>query len=125
MVEISPEGLPVRIFKNAKRALDLPPERVSEWPKKEAVGSIRHQIFVRCAGKCEYGCGRSFPEDGPLRVRMHMHEEVPKGSVHTTGEVSLANSKAICYYCHFEDDPRGHQNRRLHFGETIGEKGWK
>jgi hypothetical protein len=119
MVEINPTtGEFLRIFKSPKAAFALEPERVVEWPRAEAIARIRHAIFVRSGGKCEYGCGRSFPEDGPLKVRMHMHEEIPKGN---GGEVSLQNGRGICYYCHFGDD-RAHGNRKLHFGETTERK---
>jgi HNH endonuclease len=112
MVEISPEtGLPVRIFKYPGAALFHPPEVVREMPKKEAVASIRHQVFVRSAGRCEYGCGQEVTEHG--YPRGEMHEEIPRSK---GGEISLDNSKFVCPSCH-RNDERGHANRRLHFGE--------
>jgi hypothetical protein len=115
-VEIDVDGNPIRIFKNSRNAYALPDEKRRELPRAYAIGLIRHAIFIRSAGKCEYGCGRTFPENGPLKIRMHMHEEKPKSA---GGEVSLDNGRGVCYYCHF-GDARGHLARRLHFGEVTG-----
>jgi hypothetical protein len=115
MVEISPEtGLPVRIFKYPGAALFYPPEIVREMPKKDAVAGIRHQIFVRSKGRCEYGCGFSVSENC-WPNKGEMHEEISRGK---GGEISLENSKFICQSCH-RNDERGHANRKLHFGEST------
>lgn len=86
-------------------------------PKKDAVGAIRSQIWKRCGGRCEW-CGKPVTESGPLWKRMHMHEQIPKGS---GGEVSLDNCHGLCQNCH-EHDPRAHGNRRPQFsGKTFEE----
>jgi hypothetical protein len=126
MVEVDGGGCPIRIFRAAKQAFALPPERVKEYPRAEAVARIRHAIFVRCGGRCEYGCGRAIVEDkyqpgARWPNIMEMHEEIPRGSVHKVGEISLQNSYAVCGVCH-RKDARGHLNRRLHWGETRGEE---
>jgi hypothetical protein len=113
MVELF-NGLPVRIFKNPKRALDFPPEQVAEWPRRDATEAIRRQVFARSKGKCEYGCGRTVTWDTG-----ELHEEKPRGK---GGEISLSNSVFVCRDCHRNDD-RAHGNRRLHFGKQHGSKG--
>jgi 5-methylcytosine-specific restriction endonuclease McrA len=112
IVEIGDDGQPVRIFRAAKHAFAFPPEKIREWPRKDAVSSIRHQIFVRCAGKCEY-CGNPVTENGPWH-KGEMHERKPRGK---GGEISLDNSVFLCHTCH-SSHPLAHGNRRLHFGET-------
>ena len=111
MVEIDEAGQVLRIFRHAKRAMELPPEKVRELPRSEAVSQIRHAIWLRSHGNCEY-CGRMVTENG--WTAGEMHEEVPRSKM---GEISLENSKFICRKCHREDE-RGHASRRLHFGET-------
>lgn len=102
----------IRIFKVPKRALDLSiqnPELIREYPRSEAIKEIRLQVFARADGKCEY-CGRPITWDTG-----ELHEELPRGK---GGEYSLANSRAICFRCHREDE-RGHKSRRLHWGENA------
>jgi hypothetical protein len=54
MVEIDPATkLPIRIIKNKGGALNLPPEQVAEWPRKDAVAAIRKQVFDRANGVCD------------------------------------------------------------------------
>lgn len=113
MVEIDEAGAVLRIFRHAKRAMELPPEKVRELPRSEAVGIIRHAIWLRCREACEY-CGRTISENS-WPNKMHMHEEVPKGK---GGEVSLANGRGICAFCH-ENDPRGHADRKLQWSGGI------
>ena len=112
------DGKIVRIFRSThgedwSRAMES--ETLETCPKKDAVGAIRKQIGERCAGKCEW-CGKRITETGPLWQRMHMHEQVPKGS---GGEVSLANSVGICQKCHF--GPQGHADRSPKFSKTFEE----
>lgn len=99
----------IRIFRSQKRAFDLEPEQVIEYPRSEAVKSIRQQIFTRCEGRCEY-CNREITwQEG------EMHEEIPRGK---SGEISLANSRFVCPKCH-RNDERGHKSRRLYWGESV------
>ncbi len=104
MCEIDELGSPIRIFRVASAALAFPPEKVREFPRREAVGSIRLQVYNRDDKSC-VRCGK------PLTFyQMHMHERKAKG---TGGEVSLANCWAMCYDCH--EKPNGfseHGNRR-------------
>ena len=115
------DGRIIRIFRSThgedwKRAMEA--GSLETCPKKDAVGEIRHQIYERCGGRCEW-CGKRIPESGPLTVRMHMHERVPKGN---GGEVSLANGLGLCYDCHIND---AHGDRRPQFKgfeEVMGEE---
>lgn len=115
MVEIGAAGNVIRIFRFPKRALSYPPEKVKELPRGEATGLIRHQIWIRTGGQCEYGCGRSFTKHGDRFTRMHMHEKQARGKGIDPGEISLENSIGTCWICH---DKVGHQDRQLHFGES-------
>lgn len=89
-------------------------------PKKDAIGEVRKQIWERCNGRCEW-CGRAVAENGPLWLRMHMHEGIPKGKAITEsgspGEVSIWNSVGICQRCH-EDSPQAHGNRKPRWSDT-------
>lgn len=124
MVEIDPETKSViRIFSSSKKAYGFEPERVTELPRTEAIARIRKQVWERCAGKCEF-CSKNIIEDGPLWLRMHLHELIPRGKydteTQTFGEYSLTNSVGICQKCH-EEDERGHANRKLRFGEVTND----
>lgn len=113
MVEINPEnGQVLRIFRRDKSAFALDPEHVREMPRSVAVGIIRHTIFERSKGRCEY-CGRSVSENS-WPNKGEMHEQVPKSR---GGEVSTFNGVFLCRFCHTNDE-KAHGNRRLHFGES-------
>ena len=86
-VEIGMAGLPIRIFRNRKQVSGF----FREYPRREAIAAIRHQIFVRSAGYCEL-CAVPVTEQ-----TMHMHEQKHRGK---GGEVSLVNSVGICAICH-------------------------
>ncbi len=62
-----------------------------DWDYREAVSSIRHQLWLRCRGECEL-CGSLVTEQGG-----HMHEQQHRGK---GGEISLDNSVFICAKCH-------------------------
>lgn len=92
MVEVDPATrMPIRIIKSKGGALMLPPERVAEWPRKDAVTSIRKQVFDRAGGVCDK-CARIVSWDGG-----HLHERIPRGS---GGEISVENCWCLCFDCH-------------------------
>lgn len=108
-VEIDPETkLPMRIFKNKKRALASDPEYVKEMERKEAVMLIRLQVVARAIREkrvlCEF-CGEVITS-----ITGEMHEVVPKGK---GGEVSLDNSRLICNTCHTGAADSEHGDRRF------------
>ena len=103
-VEINTAGEPIRIFKSWVTA-SLSRCEVREMSYAEAVGSIRHRLFVLSEGDCDL-CGSPVTE-----TTMHLHEMKHRGK---GGEISLENSVAICAPCHF----RAHKNRRVRFGEN-------
>lgn len=119
LCEVDPDGSPIRIFKFAKHAYQLPVDRYKEFTKAEAVLSIRLKVFARagctpdCAGTCE-SCGRSIIWERGHYSSGELHEVVPKGKTvfnGPEGEVSVTNSVAICRSCH--TGPEGaHGNRR-------------
>lgn len=89
MVEIDPASqLPIRILKHFE--FKLPEERFRVWPRKEAVASIRKQVFDRSQGMCE-NCGAT------ITWKFHMDEDIPKSK---GGEVSVVNCRALCSKCH-------------------------
>jgi 5-methylcytosine-specific restriction endonuclease McrA len=59
--------------------------------RSDAVGAIRHAIFVRSGGDCEL-CSSPVTEDSG-----HMHERQWRSR---GGEISLENSIFICAHCH-------------------------
>ena len=63
--------------------------RLAEY--SASVASIRHQVFLRSKGDCEF-CASPITEHGG-----HLHEQVHRGK---GGEISLANSIFICATCH-------------------------
>lgn len=90
------DGVPVRILKKPRYS-DVD---VKEWPRSDAISAIRHQIFVRTNGQCEY-CGETILENGSLYKRMHMHETKLRS---LGGDISVENSVGICYNCHVGKD---------------------
>jgi 5-methylcytosine-specific restriction endonuclease McrA len=109
-VEIDPKsGLPIRIVKSRYEVYSLPLEKIAFWPRSEAVGLIRKQIFDR--DKDCQRCGKTL-----TRATMHMDEKVSKGE---GGEVSLKNCWALCYECHEGNKSTSeHGNRMVRFGES-------
>lgn len=123
LVQVNLNGDPIRIIKTAKLARLLPVEEVAEWPKADAVRSIRWQIYQRSKNEegqseCEW-CGRYLTwESG------EMHEVVPRGKRDdngNAGEVSLANSVFLCHDCHQNSD-RAHGSRRWHSAKLKKEQ---
>ncbi len=90
--EINPDTKRViRIIKAKGGALMLPPERVAELPRKDAVESIRRQVLERANGICDK-CARILTWG-----TLHMHERIARSA---GGEQSLSNAWALCYDCH-------------------------
>jgi hypothetical protein len=102
-VEYGPHGLPIRIFRKDHQYLQCPEQWLGIMTKKEAVGSIRRQVFDRCEEKCEQ-C-----ESYITWETMHMHEKVFKGK---GGEVSLENSIGLCSKCHLTGANAAHADRK-------------
>jgi 5-methylcytosine-specific restriction endonuclease McrA len=96
----------IRIFRNKKAAHRAARAWIDCIPYREAVGSIRHMLFVRSGGDCEI-CGERLTE-----VTGQMHEKHHRGR---GGEISLENSVFICAACHGrahkERNPRWNKNR--------------
>lgn len=110
LVELGEDGKVIRIFRHRKDALlsrAAEYGRVEEREKKDAVGEIRWQVFVRAEYECER-CGAL------LTWRtLHLHEQLERGR---GGEVALDNCQALCSRCHIGKDG-AHRNRNLRFGE--------
>jgi HNH endonuclease len=94
-VEVSANQRIVRIFRSHHAAVHLVSKREAfyavEMNRSEAVGAIRHNLFVRSGSDCEI-CGSPITESGG-----HMHEQKHRGR---GGEISLENSLFICAKCH-------------------------
>lgn len=109
--EVNILGKVQRIFRNYKTAcerFDTPGNTdVLEIPRKDAIASVRNQIWERTKGDCEW-CGKPISEQS-----LHMHEVIHRGK---GGEVSLQNSVGLCYECHFS---LGHGDRAPRFGEKT------
>lgn len=101
----------IRIFRNPGSAMNSPAwdeKRVKEYPRKDAVSSIRKQVFDRSKNKCEY-CGNF------ITWKFHLHEKTARGK---GGEISLENCVAICAACHILRKDSAHGDRRTRFGEN-------
>lgn len=96
---------PVRIFKNFK-AIPLEEMAVYLMDRRDAVGSIRHQIFVRQEGHCDK-CNEIVTEQ-----QMHLHEKIFRSK---GGEISLDNSIGLCASCHEFGPDAEHRNRKPRF----------
>lgn len=124
LAEINDRGEAVRIFRTVKASFLLPVESVAEFTKALAVGQIRRQVFARAgctphqAGNCEW-CGSSIFWSSGSYNSGEMHEVVPKGR---GGEVSIANSVAICRNCHTVSPDSAHGNRRWHSSKINSTK---
>ena len=98
MVFVEIEGDKIlRIVKNKIDVWELPPERVQQWCKSEAVKKIRDQVFERSGGECEF-CGKKIN-----KATGHLHETLARGKRDKDGkygEISMDNSVFICYSCH-------------------------
>ena len=94
------KGEAIRILSKAnEKEVRRPSEVVYyDWDRREAVCSVRRQIFDRCKGFCEICASPVIESSG------HMHEQVHRGQ---GGEISLDNSVFICVQCH----KRAHNDR--------------
>ena len=90
LVEKNPQGLAIRIFRGSYTAF-VPGMIVDTMDYRQAVGEIRHQLFLRSEGFCEL-CG-----DIVLESSGHMHEVKHRGK---GGEISLDNSVFVCAKTH-------------------------
>lgn len=113
LVELGVDGEVITIFKYRWQAVQSPAYdlgKITEWPRKDAVGSVRKQVFIRANGLCER-CGAR------LTWRTaQMDEKVSKGE---GGLVSLENCWALCYGCHQGNKDSEHGDRKLRFGERT------
>lgn len=83
----------IRVFKSVGLAAMAQVEgrSVTEWPRKDAVESVRRQVFERAKKSCE-DCGKPVTWS-----QLHLHEKHSRGR---GGEISLDNCMALCYLCH-------------------------
>lgn len=106
LVELGVDGEVVTIFRHRWMAVQSPAYdqgRITEWPRLDAIGSVRKQVFIRANGLCER-CGAR------LTWRTaQMDEKVSKGE---GGLVSLENCWALCYGCHQGNKDSEHGERR-------------
>lgn len=111
LVELSRDGQVVRIFRHRWQAVQSPAYDlglVTEWPRFDATGSVRKQVYLRANGECERCGERITYKNG------EMDEKVSRGE---GGEVSLDNCWMLCHSCHTgENDYSEHGYRRPMFG---------
>lgn len=119
-VEIGPNGLPCRIFRDKSwKTCDS----VQIMDRGKAVGAIRAQVYDRATGDSPAGgeysecerCGRTIRWD-----TFEMHETIPKGK---GGEVSLTNCEALCKACHQTGPDAAHRDRRWQTSKIKSNKG--
>ena len=97
------------IFRNDKKWINFPPEKVYTTTKAEAVRDLREQVFelsknpLTGLSECRR-CGRIITWES-----MEMHEVVFRGR---GGEQSLENCEALCHQCHTGSPDSAHGNRR-------------
>jgi len=103
LVEKNWQGLAIRIFRGSHAAF-VHGMIVDTMEYKQAVGQIRHQLFIRSGGYCEL-CG-----DIVLESSGHMHETKHRGQ---GGEISLENSVFICAKTHRLE----HKDRNPHWSK--------
>lgn len=105
-VEIGPNKEPVRIFRSRAAAVTFPvnePNYIADWPRYDAVHSIRVQVYERADWLCER-CGKLVTfKTG------EMDEKVSRGE---GGEISLQNCWLLCYDCHQGHTFSEHGERR-------------
>jgi len=83
-----------RIFRSKKAAFSAActgSHLVQQREKKDAIAAIRHQVFLRSKGDCEFCASPVIESSG------HLHEKKHRGQ---GGEISLENSVFICAKCH-------------------------
>lgn len=113
--EVDESEAVLRIFNNTRDALELPAERVRQYPRAYAVGQIREFVLARCLTDEGYhACERcGCPVTGQTG---HMHEHHAKGKRidGVYGEVSRDNCEFLCGGCHVWRPDSAHGNRRWH-----------
>lgn len=72
MVEKNTQGLAIRIFRGSHTAF-VPGMIIDTMDYRQAVGEVRHALFVRSGGFCEL-CASPI-----LEATAHMHEQVHRG----------------------------------------------
>jgi hypothetical protein len=102
---------PLEVFKRqseAIRAFTTYPSMMElvEMDRAEAVGMIRHDLFIKQKARC-IACNKIVTEE-----QAHMHERVHRGQ---GGNISIDNSEILCSTCHIGPDG-AHGNRRPQFG---------
>jgi 5-methylcytosine-specific restriction endonuclease McrA len=98
-------GKPSRILRRVDYKVSGPVP--IEWPRTDAVRSIRQQVYERDK-ECQR-CGK------PLTWKtLHCDEKISKGE---GGEISLENCWGLCASCHILSPTSEHGNRRLRFNE--------
>lgn len=102
-VELDDQGVFLRIIKTWREACQIPPDRLIQYPRGEAVKQIRRLVFARSEGNCEW-CSECTTWDTG-----EMHEVISKGD---GGEVSTENCVFICHGCHQGRVDAAHGNRR-------------
>ena len=119
-VEIGPNGLPCRIFRDKSwKTCDS----VQIMDRGKAVGAIRAQVYERATGDSPAGGELSECERCGRVIRwetFEMHETIPKGK---GGEVSLSNCEALCHGCHQGNADSAHGNRRWQTSKIKSDKG--
>ncbi len=109
-VEINPEsGLPVRILRSLKQAMNLSDDLVRYVARTWAVGEIRRQVFERDNYECQRCSARLTLQTGEL------DEYISRGD---GGMISIDNSWLLCHSCHTGSSTSEHGNRRIRFGEV-------
>lgn len=82
-------------------------------PLAEAVGELRHRIFIRSEGRCEHilpdgkRCNKTITEQTG-----EMNERVHRGNPQGKGLRSMSNSEMSCRHCHRVLE-HGERNPRL------------
>ena len=105
MVYVETKGdLIWRIIPHTHLVWNLPEETIQQWPRSEAVKTIRDQVFARSGGECE-DCGARV-----TKVTGEMHERLPRGK---GGEISMTNCCFLCHACHQGRPDSEHGARRF------------
>lgn len=106
MVWVELRPIVVRIFRSRKASIAasrrIPCGNIVLKKYGDAVGELRHTLFLRSQGNCEQ-CNSPINEKGS-----HMHERKHRGK---GGEISLGNSILVCAACHDFD----HRDRKPKF----------
>ena len=104
------DGKIIRIIRPQSDVWKLDADQFDLVSHGHAVSEIRKQVFKRANGECEL-CGALITEQTG-----ELHEMLPKGN---GGEVSIANSKAICHGCHTGRWDSEHGDRRWNGRKVV------